>query len=155
MQIENITAAAAGADIQPSPRLRDLDLATVPFGSVFSDHMFRAQFKDGRWSEGLIQPYGPIFLAPSISALHYGISVFEGLKAHKSPTGQLLLFRPRENARRFQKSAVRLAMPAVPESLFLEGVRELVRLDQNWIPQAGAAPCTSGRFCFRPSLRSG
>jgi branched-chain amino acid aminotransferase len=150
MKIENTPVAdATGADVQPSPRLRDVDLATLPFGSVFSEHMFTAQFKDGRWSEGLIQPYGPIFLAPSISALHYGISVFEGLKAHKSPSGQLLLFRPRENARRFQRSAARLAMPEVPESLFLEGVRELVRLDHSWIPPAGA-----GSLYIRPVLFS-
>src|SRR5215471_19137605 len=130
-------------------RLQEVDFATVAFSSVFSDHMFSAEFRDGRWSEGLIQPYGPIPLFPSITALHYGIAVFEGMKAHKSQDGRPLLFRPRENARRLGRSALRLAMPAVPESLFLDGLRELVRFDQAWIPPAG-----SGALYIRPLLFS-
>lgn len=130
-------------------RLGDVDLAAVPFSSVFSDHMFTAEFKDGGWSNGLIQPYASIPLSPSISALHYGISVFEGMKAHKSPDGRPLLFRPQENARRLQRSAARLAMPPVPEELFLEGLRELVRLDEAWIPSADA-----GALYIRPILFS-
>jgi branched-chain amino acid aminotransferase len=130
-------------------RLQGVDFATVPFSSVCSDHMFSAEFRDGRWSDGRIQPYGPIPLSPSISALHYGISVFEGMKAHKSPDGRPLLFRPRENAQRLQRSAARLAMPAVPESMFLDGLRELVRLDQPWIP-----PADTGALYIRPILFS-
>lgn len=130
-------------------RLQEVDLASVAFSTVFSDHMFTAEFQDGRWCEGSIQPYGPISLPPSISALHYGISIFEGLKAHKSPDGRPLLFRPWENARRFQRSAARLAMPAVPESLFLDGLRELILLDQAWIP-----PADGGALYIRPLLFS-
>jgi branched-chain amino acid aminotransferase len=130
-------------------RLRDVDFSTLVFESVFSDHMFTAEFQDNRWSEGLIRPYGPIPLAPNITALQYGVSVFEGMKAHKSPDGRPLLFRPRENARRLQRSAARLAMPAVPESLFMEGLRELVRLDQAWIP-----PADKGALYIRPVLFS-
>src|SRR6516162_7962634 len=130
-------------------RVQEVDFATVPFSSVFSDHMFSAEFQDGRWSDGLIQPYGPISVAPNISALHYGISVFEGMKAHKSAGGRPLLFRPRENARRLRCSAARLAMPEVPEGLFLEGLRELVRLDNAWIPGADA-----GALYIRPILFS-
>lgn len=130
-------------------RLGEADLAKVAFSSVFSDHMFSAEFEEGRWSDGQIQPYGPILVPPSISALHYGVSVFEGMKAHKSPDGSPLLFRPRENARRLQRSAARLAMPLVPESLFLDGIRELVRLDQAWIP-----PADVGALYIRPILFS-
>jgi branched-chain amino acid aminotransferase len=130
-------------------RLQEVDFATVVFGSVFSDHMFTAEFEDGRWSDGLIRPYGPIPLAPNISALQYGVSVFEGMKAHQSADGRPLLFRARENARRLQRSAARLAMPAVPESLFLDGLRELVRLDQAWIP-----PAEMGALYIRPILFS-
>jgi len=132
-----------------SSRLQDVDFATVVFGSVFSDHMFTAEFEDGRWSDGLIRPYGPIPLAPNISALQYGVSVFEGMKAHRSSDGRPLLFRARENARRLQRSAARLAMPPVPESLFLDGLRELVRLDQAWIP-----PAEMGALYIRPILFS-
>jgi len=130
-------------------RVQEIDFATVPFGATFSDHMLSVEFEEGRWSDGLIRPYGPIPLPPSISALQYGISVFEGMKAHKSPAGRPLLFRPRENARRLQRSAARLAMPAVPESLFLDGLRELVRLDQAWIP-----PAKMGALYIRPILFS-
>jgi branched-chain amino acid aminotransferase len=136
-------------------RVQKVDFATVPFSSLFSDHMFSAEFQGGRWSDGVIQPYGPISVAPSISALHYGISVFEGMKAHKSADGRPLLFRPRENARRLQRSADRLAMPVVPESLFLEGLRELIRLDQAWIPPAdvGALYIRPILFSVDPSIR--
>jgi branched-chain amino acid aminotransferase len=136
-------------------KLRELDFTTLPFSSVFSDHMFCANFEDGHWSDGLIQPYGPISLPPSSSALQYGISVFEGMKAHKSPAGRPLLFRPQENARRFQRSAARLAMAGVPESLFLEALRELVRLDQAWIPphDVGALYIRPFLFSVDPSVR--
>lgn len=136
-------------------RVCGVDLANVPFSSVFSDHMFAAEFHDGQWNEGEIQPYGPISVSPSISALHYGVSVFEGMKAHKSSEGRPLLFRARENARRLQRSAARLAMPTVPESLFLDGLRELVRLDQAWIPDAdmGAMYIRPILFSVDPSIR--
>ena len=136
-------------------RLPAVDFKTVGFSSVFSDHMFTAEYRDGRWSEGLIRPYGPLSLFPSISALQYGVSVFEGMKAHKSPEGRPLLFRPAENARRFQRSAVRLAMAPVPENLFLDGLRELVRLDQAWIPPAdvGALYVRPIQFSDDPSIR--
>lgn len=130
-------------------RLQEVDFATVVFGSIFSDHMFTAEFQDGCWSDGLIRPYGPIPLAPNISALQYGVSVFEGMKAHRSHHGRPLLFRPRENARRLHRSAARLAMPAVPESLFLDGLREVVRVDREWIP-----PSEMGALYIRPILFS-
>ena len=130
-------------------RVPEVDFATVPFGTVFSDHMFSTEFQDGHWSDGSIEPYGPISVISSITALHYGISVFEGMKAHKSPEGRPLLFRPRENARRLQRSAARLAMPAPPESLFLNGLRELVRVDNAWIPAAG-----TGALYIRPIVFS-
>lgn len=136
-------------------RVQQVDFANLPFGTIFSDHMLTAEFHDGRWSDGRIQPYGPISVAPSISALHYGIAVFEGMKAHKSAGGRPLLFRPRENARRFGRSAARVALPAVPEQLFLDGLRELVRLDQAWIPPAeqGALYIRPLLFSVDPSLR--
>src|SRR5215472_2799264 len=144
-----IESAPIQVDRVAKSRLQEVELAKVQYSSVFSDHMFTAEFEDGHWSEGRVQPYGPIAMPPSISALHYGISVFEGMKAHKSTDGRPLLFRPQENARRMQRSAARLAMPAVPESLFLEGLRELVRVDQAWIP-----PADAGALYLRPLLFS-
>jgi branched-chain amino acid aminotransferase len=141
----------ASIPINPVSRSRidQVDFANVPFSSIFSDHMLTAEFHDGHWRKGEILPYGPISISPSVSALHYGVSAFEGLKAHKSPDGRPLLFRPRENARRLQRSAARLAMPAVPENMFLDGLRELVRLDQAWIP-----PAEQGALYIRPILFS-
>lgn len=115
-------------------RLPGLDLANVPFSSVFSDHMLVAEYRDGGWGQAVIRPYGPLSLAPSVSALQYAVSVFEGLKAHRMPGGEVALFRPWENARRLNRSALRLAMPEVPASLFLTELRRLVRLDQDWVP---------------------
>lgn len=130
-------------------RLGEVDLGTVTFGSVFSDHMFSAECHHGQWTAARIEPYGPIALEPSISALHYGVSVFEGLKVHRGPTGAPLLFRAKENARRLQRSAERLAMTRPPESLFLDGLRQLIRVDRSWIPSAGA-----GALYVRPLLFS-
>jgi branched-chain amino acid aminotransferase len=136
-------------------RVDEVDFTSVGFSSVFSDHMFTAEFRDGRWSDGMIRPYGSLTLSPSISALHYGISVFDGMKAHKSSEGRPLLFRPAENARRFQRSAARLAMTPVPERLFLDGLRQLVRLDHGWIPPAdlGALYIRTLQFSDDPSIR--
>jgi branched-chain amino acid aminotransferase len=130
-------------------RLPDVDLTRVQFGSVFGDHMLIAEFRDGRWEKPVVRPYGPIPLPPSISALQYGISVFEGLKAHRAPAGEVLLFRPGENARRINRSAARLAMPEVPEQLFLSGIHALVNLDRDWVPPAGA-----GALYIRPCFFS-
>jgi branched-chain amino acid aminotransferase len=130
-------------------RLGDVDLATVGFGSIFSDHMFSAECHHDQWTAARIEPYGPITLEPSSSALHYGVSVFEGLKAHRGPTGAPLLFRAAENAGRLQRSAARLAMTLPPESLFLDGLRELIRVDRSWIP-----PAEAGALYIRPILFS-
>src|SRR5215469_6560542 len=106
-------------------RLKEVDFKKIGFSSVFSDNMFTAEYRDGRWSQGTIRPYGPPSLFPSVSALQYGMAVFDGMKAHKSPEGRPLLFLHVEHTRRFDRSAPRLAMNAVPEGLFLDALREL------------------------------
>jgi branched-chain amino acid aminotransferase len=126
-----------------------LDLPTVPFGTIYSDHMVVARYEDGDWHGAELRPFGPLELLPTISGLHYGLSIFEGQKAHRSPGGDLLLFRPWENARRFARSAARMAMPAVPETMYLESLRALVRLDETWVPSHG-----TGALYIRPLLFS-
>jgi branched-chain amino acid aminotransferase len=103
------------------------------FGSTFSDHMFVADWEAGSWKTPRIVPFGPISLSPALTPFHYGQAIFEGFKAHRTAAG-VALFRPRENFLRLNRSAARLAMPEIPEPLFLEGVKELVRLDRDWIP---------------------
>src|SRR5256714_2277562 len=130
-------------------RRASVDLSTVPFGSVYSDHMLSMEFVAGKWGDPYLRPYGALSLPPNISALQYGISVFEGLKAHRSPEGDALLFRAGDNARRLNRSAARLAMPELPAEVFLAGLRALVDLDREWIPPAG-----QGALYIRPSYFS-
>ncbi len=120
-------------------RLTGVDFAELPFGSVFSDHMLCAEYRDEHWEEPCIVPYGPLEIPPSISALHYGQAIFEGFKAHRLANERIALFRPRDNFARFNRSAERLAMPQIPESLFLDGIAELVRLDREWVPRTEGA----------------
>lgn len=130
-------------------RVGEVDFANLRFGTVYADHMVLAEFTDGAWGPVRIQPYGPLSLPPSVTSLHYGLSVFEGMKAHRSPGGRPLLFRPELNARRFQRSALRLAMPPVPESTFLESLRRLLCEDRDWLPPHG-----QGALYIRPLLFS-
>ena len=117
-------------------RLSGVDFANLPFGSVFSDHMLCADYRNGEWEEPRIVPYGPMKMPPSISALHYGQTMFEGFKAYRLQDEEIAIFRPRDNFIRFNRSAERLAMPEISESLFLDSIAELVRVDREWIPRS-------------------
>lgn len=115
-------------------KLHDIPLENIPFGKYFTDHMLEADFVNGEWRNVEIKPYQPLLLDPSLAALHYGQCIFEGVKAYKDKSGNPFIFRPIENFKRFNISAERMHMPAVPEEIFVEGMRELVNLDRNWIP---------------------
>lgn len=115
-------------------RLPQVDLANVPFGRVYSDHMLSARCEDGVWDEPEIVPFGDISLHPATAVLHYAQAIFEGMKAHLTDDGTPVLFRPEKNWRRMNRSARRMVMAEVPEEIFLGGIRELVRLDREWIP---------------------
>ncbi len=115
-------------------RISQVDWDNLPFGKVFSDHMLIMDYKDGEWQSPEIVPFGPISIHPATSALHYGQAIFEGMKANKSEAGDVLIFRPDMNAKRFQESCERMSMPIIPENLFVECVRKLVELDREWIP---------------------
>lgn len=116
-------------------RIEQFDFEHIEFGKHFSDHMFRVDYKDGKWQSPEILPYGPIEVAPSISAIHYGQAIFEGMKAFKNEkTGKAQLFRPLENQKRLNKSAARMGMPEIPEELFMLGLKTLIDIDQQWIP---------------------
>jgi branched-chain amino acid aminotransferase len=117
-------------------KLKDLDLENLPFGRFFSDHMLEADYENGEWKNIEIKPYQPLLLSPSLAALHYGQAIFEGIKAYKDRNGNPFIFRPYDNFHRFNISAERMQMPAVPEELFIEGMRQLIALDRNWIPSS-------------------
>lgn len=107
-------------------RLKDVPLENIPFGRYFTDHMLEADYVNGEWTNVEIKPYQPLVLDPSVSALHYGQAIFEGIKAYKDVDGNAFIFRPEDNFRRFNISAERMKMPAVPEEIFMEGMRQLV-----------------------------
>ena len=115
-------------------RIKELDVNNLTFGKIFSDHMFMADFKNNQWSNMQIVPYGPVPMSPSTSALHYGQAIFEGMKAYKNSAGAISLFRPLDNHKRINISAERMCMPIIPQELFMEGLRQLVNLDADWVP---------------------
>ncbi|MBG6223133.1 MULTISPECIES: branched-chain amino acid aminotransferase [unclassified Janthinobacterium] len=105
------------------------------FGRIFTDHMVVIPYRDGKWQQGELKAYGPLMLDPSASSLHYGQAIFEGYKAFAQPDGSIKTFRPEQNAERFNRSAARLAMPAIPAALFLEAGDALIAQDRNWVPK--------------------
>ena len=121
---------------QPLPQAqREAILADPGFGRHFTDHMVTIEWTEGRgWHDAQLVPYGPLQLDPATMALHYDQEIFEGLKAYLREDGSIATFRPEMNARRFQRSAARLAMPELPEDLFLEAIGALVQQDQSWVP---------------------
>ncbi len=120
--------------ITPDSRLKDFDFDNIVFGSTFTDHMFIADFDGKEWTDLRILPTGELSVHPANSMWHYGQSIFEGLKAYKNEEGRAFLFRPEMNARRLNHSAERMCMPELPEEIFLEGLKELMRIDKGWIP---------------------
>jgi len=129
----------AALDIQVTKvnksRINELDLNNLPFGKYMTDHMLEVDYIGGEWKEVKIRPYQNLSLAPSLAALHYGQAIFEGIKAYKDQEGNAFIFRPFDNFKRFNISAERMRMPAIPEEIFIEGMRQLVEIDKDWIPQ--------------------
>jgi branched-chain amino acid aminotransferase len=126
----------------PTPAdVREAVLANPGFGTNFTDHMVVIEWTEGKgWHDATIGPRGPIPLDPAASVLHYAQEIFEGLKAYKQADGAIALFRPEANAARFNQSATRLAMPTIPEDLFVEAIKQIVLADKDWIPgQDGAS----------------
>lgn len=128
-------------------RIHEVDLKNVPFGKFFGDHMFVAKYQDGEWHVEGISPFRNVSMSYSISAIHYGQSIFEGMKAYKNSKGEVFLFRPEMNARRMNIGAKRMAMPEVPEGLFIDALKTLVWLDREWIPDT-----EDGSLYLRPFL---
>lgn len=121
-------------------RIDSLDFNNIPFGKIFTDHMFVVDYKNGQWVNPEILPLDMIPTHPGNLAWHYGQAIFEGMKASKSKAGNALLFRPEQHAIRLNESARRMCMPEIPAELFLDGLRKLVALDVAWIPpQEGSA----------------
>ena len=144
-------------DIHPvsQSRITDVDFSNLKFGSVFSDHQFRMDFDNGRWSAGVIEPFGDMAMNPAAMVLHYGQAIFEGMKAFRQEDGGIALFRPDANISRLNVSADRMCMPAVDEGLFMEALQELVRLDRAWVPDGEGGSLYIRPFMFSTEVHVG
>lgn len=153
------TASACRFDITlANPRVPDevraQKMQGLSFGKVFSEHMVVIPYREGEgWGTGQLKPFGPLSLSPAANVLHYGQAIFEGFKGYRQPDGGIKTFRPRCNARRFNESAARLAMPELPVDLFVESAEQLVRVDQAWVP-GGLDPerLHDQSYYFRPFM---
>ena len=135
----------------PSPRsaeARAQILEKPGFGVHFTDHMVAIRWTlDTGWHDAKVMPYGPISLDPAAAVLHYGQEIFEGIKAYRHADGSVWTFRPDANGARLQRSAARLALPQLPVELFTESLKQLVALDQAWVPDQDEAS-----LYFRPFM---
>jgi branched-chain amino acid aminotransferase len=109
------------------------------FGDIYTDHIFKMDYFDGSWQNPRIEPFGDLLLSPAAMVLHYSQTIFEGLKCYRHPDGRLALFRPKENFKRFNASATRMAIPLLDESFLLFALKELLKLDGDWTPSLPGA----------------
>jgi branched-chain amino acid aminotransferase len=110
------------------------DEASLGFGDIYTDHIFKMDYFEGAWRSPRIEPLAPFMLSPAAMVLHYSQTIFEGLKCYRHPDGRLALFRPRDNFARFNTSAARMAIPPLDEAFMLEALKELLKLDGGWTP---------------------
>lgn len=114
-------------------KIDQVDFENLTFGNTFTDHMLICDFKNGAWEQPIIKPYEPFTIDPSAKVFHYGQAIFEGMKAYKDASDDVWLFRPEQNWIRFNKSAVRMAMPEVPEHVFMDGLKILLEIEKDWV----------------------
>ena len=117
----------------PNSKINEVDFENLTFGNVFTDHMLVCDYENGAWQKPVIKPYAPFLIDPSAKVFHYGQAIFEGMKAFKDNQEDVWLFRPDENYNRFNKSATRMAMPEVPEDIFMGGLHELLKIEKEWV----------------------
>lgn len=115
-------------------RIKEIDFNNLEFGKYIADHMLVADFKDGKWQDPQIVPFADIAMSPAMLSLHYGQSVFEGMKAFWMSNGNINIFRPHKHHARLNRSLDRMCMPLVSEEIFLQSLHALVDLDKDWIP---------------------
>lgn len=131
-----------------SSRIHEVDFDNIQFGRIFSDHQYIVDFDGENWVNPRVVPYGKVAMSPAISAIHYGQSIFEGMKAYKDREGNPQLFRPLENWKRLNRSARRMGMQEIPEEFFMEGLRSLLSIDKDWIPSKPGSALYLRPFIF-------
>jgi len=120
-------------------RISEVDFNNLEFGKYISDHMLMVDYVNGKWQEPTILPFGDILMSPAMLSLHYGQSVFEGMKAFRNKNGDICIFRPQKHGERLNKSLARMCMPEIPEELFIQSLHAIVEADENWIPTSEGA----------------
>lgn len=139
-----------------NPKTRPTDESKLGFGNYYTDHMFIMNYDEGQgWHDARIVPYGPIELDPAAMCLHYGQEVFEGLKAYRCADGEIRLFRPDKNMARLNLSNDRLCIPAIDEEFAVEAIKELVKVDESWIPTAEGTSLYIRPFIFATDAHVG
>src|SRR5579871_6728268 len=129
-------------------RLSTIDFSNLGFGNHISDHMLVVDYKNGEWQEPKIVPYGDMSLSPAMLALHYGQTIFEGMKAFKNKNGEVIIFRPRRHHQRMNKSLERMCMPTVSEDMFMQCLTALIEVDGDWIPTSEGSSLYLRPFVF-------
>ena len=129
-----ILASSVAVERTKDSRIGEVDFKNLEFGNHLSDHMFVVDYEKGQWTSPRVVPYADIRVSPAILSLHYGQSVFEGMKAFRTRSGEINIFRPQKHLARLNRSLERMVMPTVPEEIFLAGLRTLLEVDQKWIP---------------------
>ncbi len=136
-------------------RISEIDFNNLEFGKHLSDHMFLAEYDNGQWQSSSVVPYAEMKITPAMLALHYGQSVFEGLKAYRNKDGNISIFRPQKHHQRFLKSLERMCMPEIPEELFIGGLHALLEVDEAWIPSSDGASLYIRPLMFASESRLG
>lgn len=121
-------------ELTDKSHINDVNFDNLPFGRVFTDHMLVMDFVDGKWQAPEIKPFNNISMHPATSAIHYGQSIFEGIKAYRTQDGRVAIFRPKMNAERFRLSSARMCMPEISDAVFVQLISELVKIEEKWIP---------------------
>ncbi len=134
--------------------IKSVDFSNLEFGKYISDHMLMVDYLDGKWQEPTIIPFGDIPMSPAMLSLHYGQSVFEGMKAFLNKDGNICIFRPQKHSERLNKSLTRMCMPEIPEELFIQSLHALTEIEKNWIPTTEGASLYLRPvvFAFEPRL---
>ncbi len=129
-------------------KIAQFDENNIDFARIYTDHMLVADYENGAWKTAEIMPFGNLSMHPATTFIHYGQSIFEGIKAYKTADGAINIFRPKDNFSRFNISAQRMAMAPVPEEIFMDGLKTLVEMDKAWVPSVEGTSLYLRPFLF-------
>lgn len=136
-------------------RIGEIDFKNLQFGTHLADHMLVAEYDKGQWNSPRIIPFGEIRITPAMLSLHYGQAVFEGMKAFRMKNGDINIFRPQKHLSRLNRSLERMCMPPIPEEMFLSGLKALVEVDQQWVPEEDGSSLYIRPLVFATESRLG